>query len=87
MIEKKTCPNPAQIGGHKSFIVSSENLEPLSSESKSLSENREKEPMPCPIPRPFPHRLRLPQKRTSNAEIYKLFEQVKINILLLDAIK
>ena len=37
--------------------------------------------------RTFPQRLQDPKKGTTNAEIYKLFEQVKINIPLLDAIK
>ncbi|GFZ10975.1 hypothetical protein Acr_22g0003730 [Actinidia rufa] len=36
---------------------------------------------------PFPQRLRAPKKPNHNAEIYKLFEQVKINIPLLDAVK
>ena len=31
--------------------------------------------------------LRAPKKPNHNAKIYKLFEQVKINILLLDAVK
>ena len=43
--------------------------------------------MPCTIPAPFPQRLRAPKKETTIDEIYKLFEQVKINIPLLDAIK
>ncbi|XP_057503550.1 uncharacterized protein LOC130787104 [Actinidia eriantha] len=36
---------------------------------------------------PFPQRLRAPKKPNHNVEIYKLFEQVKINIPLLDAVK
>ncbi|XP_057459241.1 uncharacterized protein LOC130749898 [Actinidia eriantha] len=42
---------------------------------------------PCPIPAPFPQRLRAPKRPNNHVEIYKLFEQVKINIPLLDAIK
>ncbi|GFS36375.1 hypothetical protein Acr_00g0045610 [Actinidia rufa] len=42
---------------------------------------------PCPIPAPFPQRLRAPKRPNNHAKIYKLFEQVKINIPLLNAIK
>ena len=36
---------------------------------------------------PFPQQLWAPKKPNCNAEIYKLFEQVKINIPFLDAVK
>ncbi|GFZ18301.1 hypothetical protein Acr_27g0000400 [Actinidia rufa] len=38
-------------------------------------------------PAPFPQRLQAPKKPNHNAEIYKLFEQVKNNIPLLNAVK
>ena len=38
-------------------------------------------------PAPFPQRLQATQKLNSNAEIFEIFKQVKINIPLLDAIK
>ena len=38
-------------------------------------------------PAPYPHRLRAPKKLNNHSEIYELFKQVKVNILLLDAIK
>ena len=54
--------------------------------------NADKESVETPTsayhpPTPFPQRLRAPKKPNHNVEIYKLFEQVKINILLLDAMK
>ncbi|GFS34944.1 hypothetical protein Acr_00g0036900 [Actinidia rufa] len=54
--------------------------------------NVEKESVETPTPAyhslaPFPQWLRAPKKPNQNAEIYKLFEQVKINIPLLDAVK
>ena len=39
------------------------------------------------LPTPFPKRLQVTQKLNSNAEIFEIFKQVKINILLWDAIK
>jgi hypothetical protein len=36
---------------------------------------------------PFPQRLLAPKKGTENQDILEVFKQVKINILLLDAIK
>ena len=38
-------------------------------------------------PAPYPHRLRVPKKVNNHSEIYELFQQVKVNIPLLDAIK
>ena len=38
-------------------------------------------------PAPYPYRLRAPKKVNNHFEIYELFKQVKVNILLLDAIK
>ena len=38
-------------------------------------------------PAPYPHRLRAPKKVNNHSEIYELFQQVKLNIPLLDAIK
>ena len=67
--------------------MSFENLEPLTSELGNVFEEKKKGKMPYQIPTPFPQRLQVPKKGTINAEIYKLFEQVKINIPLLDAIK
>ena len=87
VITKTAYPNPAHIKAPKSLAVSFEKLEPFNSESVSVFEKRRKKPMPCQIHAPLMQRLRLPKKGTSNAKIYKLFEQVKINILLLDAIK
>ena len=54
--------------------------------------NADKESVKTPTlayhpPAPFPQWLQAPKKKNHNAEIYKLFEQVKINILLLDAMK
>ncbi|XP_057513183.1 uncharacterized protein LOC130795179 [Actinidia eriantha] len=54
--------------------------------------NVDKESVEIPTPAyhplaPFPQRLRAPKKPNHNAEIYKLFEQVKINIPLLDDVK
>ncbi|KAI3470782.1 hypothetical protein Pfo_027445 [Paulownia fortunei] len=48
-------------------------------------ENEEKEKYLPPAP--FPQRLQATQKLKSNAEIFEIFKQVKINIPLLDAIK
>ena len=48
-------------------------------------ENEEKEKYLPPAP--FPQRLQATQKLNSNAEIFEIFKQVKINIPLLDAIK
>ena len=36
---------------------------------------------------PFLHALNKPKKSNHSYEIYKIFKQVKVNILLLDAIK
>ena len=38
-------------------------------------------------PSPYPHRLRITKKLNNHAKIYELFKQVKVNILLLDALK
>ena len=38
-------------------------------------------------PTPYPYRLRAPKKLNNHFEIYELFNQVKENIPLLDAIK
>ena len=38
-------------------------------------------------PAPYPHRLRTPKRVNNHSEIYELFKQMKLNILLLDAIK
>ena len=38
-------------------------------------------------PAPYPHRLRAPKKVNNHSEIYELFNQVKLSIPLLDAIK
>ena len=86
-IKKIAYPNPAHVEASKSHVVSVENSEPFNSELETMFEEKRKEPMPCPIPAPFLQRLRLSKKGTSNAEIYKHFEQVKINIPLLDVIK
>ena len=86
-IEKPDYSNPALIKNQKLSELNSENIEPLTNESDTVSNVRRKEPLPYQTPAPFPQRLRLPQKRSTNDEIYKLFEQVKINIPLLDAIK
>ncbi|XP_057459243.1 uncharacterized protein LOC130749899 [Actinidia eriantha] len=56
------------------------------------SKNADKESIETPTlvyhpPAPFPQQLQAPKKPNHNAEIYKLFEQVKINIPLLDAVK
>ncbi|KAI3472902.1 hypothetical protein Pfo_031201 [Paulownia fortunei] len=48
-------------------------------------ENNEKEKYLPPAP--FPQRLQATHKLNSNAEIFEIFKQVKINIPLLDAIK
>ena len=60
--------------------------------SKTKSDNKldkseSSEAVRCPIPAPFPKRLQPPQKLSQNSEIFEIFKQVKINILLLDAIK
>ena len=86
-IDRIVYPNPAHIRAQKSFMVSSEKLEPLSSELGNVSKEKGREKVPCLIPAPFPQRLWLPKKGTTNAEIYKLFEKVKVIIPLLDAIK
>ena len=86
-IDKTVYPNLAHIDAHKSSGVSSEELEPLSSVSKSVSEKKGKEKVFCQIPTPFPQRFWVPKKGTKNAEIYKLFKQVKNNIPILDVIK
>ena len=52
--------------------------------------DKESVEIPTPVynpPTPLPQQLRAPKKPNHNAEIYKLFEQVKINIPLLDAVK
>ena len=86
-IDKTVYTKATHIGAHKSSAVGSENLEPLISESKNVSREKEKEKVSCQMPTPFSQQLRVPKKGTTNVEIYKLFEQVKINIPLLDAIK
>ena len=54
--------------------------------------NADKESVETPTPAyhplvPFPQWLWALKKLNHNAEIYKLFKQVKINIPLLDAVK
>ena len=46
-----------------------------------------KEKATCAPPTPYPHRLRAPKQLNNNSKIYELFNQVKVNIPLLDAIK
>ena len=41
----------------------------------------------CPMLAPFPQRLIPPQKANQNFDIFEVLKQVKVNILLLDAIK
>ena len=55
---------------------SDENLDPKSNEIER-----------CHIPTPFLQRLIPPQKVNQNFEILEVLKQVKVNILLLDAIK
>ena len=86
-IEKPDYSKPALKETQKLSEVNSENIEPLNNESDAVSDVRMKDPLQYQTPAPFPQRLRLPKKGTTNDEIYKLFEQVKINIPLLDAIK
>ena len=86
-IDKNVYPNPERIKAHKSSTVSFEELESSSSGSECVFEKRGKEKMFSQIQTPFPQKLQVPKKGTMNAEIYKLFEQVKINIPLLDTIK
>ena len=50
-------------------------------------EEEEEKKAPCTIYSPFSQKLQAPKKGTTNVEVYKLFEQVKISIPLLDAIK
>ena len=86
-IDKTFYWNLARVEAPKPSIMNPKNLEPLSGESEGVSRKEEEEKVPCPMPTPFPQRFWEPKKGTTNAKIYKLFEQVKINIPLLDAIK
>ena len=86
-IENVTYSNPPDLEMYKPSKVIYEILEPLNNEPEAMSEEKRKETKPYQTPTPFLQRLRLPTKGTSNVEIYKLFEQVKINIPLLDDIK
>ena len=67
--------------------MSFEQLELSISEQECVLGREKEENVTCTIPTPFPQRLWAPKNGTTNAESYKLFEQVKINIPLLDAIK
>ena len=49
-------------------------------------ENNDSEIVKCPFLAPFPQALKA-GKKNQNPEILEVFEQVKINIPLLDAIK
>ncbi|XP_057511788.1 uncharacterized protein LOC130793945 [Actinidia eriantha] len=57
-------------------------------EGKNMDKENVETPTPAyHPPAPFPQRLRMPKKPNHNAKIYKLFEQVKINIPLSDTVK
>ncbi|GFS37562.1 hypothetical protein Acr_00g0052730 [Actinidia rufa] len=81
----------------KDESVENEQLEGKAHEGTGVRNNGEgknvnKESVETPTPAyhvsaPFPQRLRAPKKPNHNAEIYKLFEQVKIKIPFLDAVK
>ena len=86
-IEKPDYSNQSLFKTQKLYEVNSENIELLNNESDIVSNVRGKGLLPYQTPAPFLKRLRLAKKGTTNDEIYKLFEQVKINIPLLVAIK
>ena len=78
-------------------VVGEKESETYKLKEKKLDGNEEikrrpgKEPQPDeapknPFPAPYPQRLRKPQKATKSQEFLELFKQVKINLLLLDAI-
>ncbi|XP_058211444.1 uncharacterized protein LOC131323609 [Rhododendron vialii] len=59
---------------------------PVGEQSAKSQEEEPKAPVPQ-IPAPFPQRLKAPAHANNNSEIYELFKQVRINILLVDAVK
>ena len=86
-IDKTIHPKTTQIEVKKSSTVSFENLESSSNEQECVSWREEEDNVPCTIPAPFPQRHWAPKKGTNNDKIYKIFEQIKINIPFVDAIK
>ncbi|KAG5532462.1 hypothetical protein RHGRI_026932 [Rhododendron griersonianum] len=56
-------------------------------EQPEKSQDKEPTAPVSQIPAPFPQRLKAPAHANTNAEIYELFKQVRINIPLVDAVK
>ncbi|XP_058223011.1 uncharacterized protein LOC131332732 [Rhododendron vialii] len=73
------------------FPVPSKPSSTLRESPKQASAEKEKEsdpiPQVSPILAPYPQRLRASPKPSSNAEVYGLFQQVKVNIPVVNAIK
>ncbi|GFS32289.1 hypothetical protein Acr_00g0021770 [Actinidia rufa] len=82
-VKKDESVGNEQVGGKTHEGVRVRN----NGEGKNMDKESVETPTPAyHPPAPFPQRLRAPKKPNHNAEIYKLFEQVKINIPLLDAV-
>ncbi|XP_057461070.1 uncharacterized protein LOC130751468 [Actinidia eriantha] len=86
-IDKTILPKPSQNKAPSHTTSCDHSVESPSGDTDKEKRVVGPSNMPCPIPAPFPQRLRAPKRPNNHAEIYMLFEQVKINILLLDAIK
>jgi hypothetical protein len=79
---------------HSGNIIEKPILEPCKKDDELISKGKEgvesehcKEKTDSPQVLPFPHAMTKQRKVNHNSEILETFKQVKINILLLDAIK
>ncbi|XP_057506563.1 uncharacterized protein LOC130789773 [Actinidia eriantha] len=86
-IDKTILPKPSQNKAPAPTTSCDHSVESPSGDTDKEEKVVGPSNMPCPILAPFPQRLRVPKRPNNHTEIYKLFEQVKINIPLLDAIK
>ncbi|KAL3573193.1 hypothetical protein D5086_027097 [Populus alba] len=75
-------------------VIEKPTLEPCENDDESISEGEEgvesehcKEKTDSPPALPFPHAMTKQRKVNHNSKIFETFKQVRINILLLDAIK
>ncbi|GFY90952.1 hypothetical protein Acr_07g0011480 [Actinidia rufa] len=91
-VDKTIYPKVTNTTGLRTAPIPSYAHEGVGVRNNGQGKNVVKESVETPTsayhpPAPFSQRLRAPKKPNHNAEIYKLFEQVKINIPLLDAVK